>query len=92
MKTVVEDGVAKLPDRSAFAGSVATSDRLVRTFRNLTDVLLYELVKMATLTPAKLIGISDHVGSIANGKHADLILFNENIDVSFVMLNGRRLA
>ena len=30
-KCIVEDGVAKLPDRSAFAGSVATMDRLVRT-------------------------------------------------------------
>ena len=40
---IVEDEIAKLPDRSAFAGSVATADRLVRTFWNLTDAPLHEL-------------------------------------------------
>ncbi|MBN3013670.1 N-acetylglucosamine-6-phosphate deacetylase, partial [Ruthenibacterium lactatiformans] len=91
LDTIVEDGVAKLPDRCSFAGSVATSDRLVRTFRNLTSAPLYEVVRMASLTPAKLLGISHQTGSIANGKKADLIIFDEHISVSFVMVNGRPL-
>ena len=91
LDTVVEDGVAKLPDRCSFAGSVATSDRLVRTFRNLTSAPLYEVVRTASLTPAKLLGISHQTGSIANGKKADLIIFDEHISVSFVMVNGRPL-
>ena len=91
LDTIVEDGVAKLPDRCSFAGSVATSNRLVRTFRNLTSAPLYEVVRMASLTPAKLLGISHQTGSIANGKKADLIIFDEHISVSFVMVNGRPL-
>ena len=48
---IVEEGVAKLPDRMAFAGSVATADRLVRTMTTLADIPLWEAVRMMTLTP-----------------------------------------
>ena len=85
---IVEDGVAKLPDRSAFAGSVATSDRLVRTMRDFACVPLHQAVRMASLTPAKLIGLDHQKGSIAAGKDADLLLFDENIHVSMVMIGG----
>ena len=87
-KCIVEDGVAKLPDRSAFAGSVATMDRLVRTFRKLTEAPLYEVVKMASLTPAKLLGIADRKGSISTGKDADLLVFDENIQIETIMVRG----
>lgn len=87
-KCIVEDGVAKLPDRSAFAGSVATMDRLVRTFRKLTEAPLYEVVKMASLTPAKLLGIADRKGSIAIGKDADLLVLDENIQIETIMVRG----
>ncbi len=87
-KCIVEDGVAKLPDRSAFAGSVATMDRLVRTFLNLTEAPLYQVVKMASLTPAKLLNISDRKGSIAIGKDADLLVFDDNINIEKIMVRG----
>ncbi len=87
-EVMIEDGVAKLPDRSGFAGSVATADRLVRTFHRLTGVPLYQAVKMMTLTPAKLLKIDSQKGSIAEGKDADLIIFDENINVDFVMVRG----
>jgi N-acetylglucosamine-6-phosphate deacetylase len=51
-KVIVEDGVAKLMDRTAFAGSVATADRLVQTMITLADVPLIDAVKMMTATPA----------------------------------------
>lgn len=88
MPTIVEEGVAKLPDRSAFAGSVATTDRLVRTIYRLTDAPLYEAVKMASLTPAKMMGASGRKGSICEGKDADLLLFDEDISVKLVMTRG----
>ncbi len=88
MTCIKEDGVAKLPDRSAFAGSVATSDRLVRTFRELTGAPLYEVVKMASTTPAHMLGIQAKTGSIGMGKTADLIVFDEDIQVSAVMVRG----
>lgn len=91
METIVEDGVAKLPDRSAFAGSVSTSDRLVRTILEMTDAPMHEAVKMMTLTPAKLLRIGNRKGSISEGKDADLLIFDEKIDVKLVMVRGRVL-
>lgn len=91
METIVEDGVAKLTDRSAFAGSVSTSDRLVRTILEMTDAPLHEAVKMMTLTPAKLLRIDNRKGSISEGKDADLLIFDEKIDVKLVMVRGRVL-
>jgi len=87
-KVIVEDGVAKLLDRSAFAGSVATTDRLVRTMINIADVPVLDAVKMMTQTPARIIGIDDRKGSLSSGKDADVVIFDDNIDVKFVMVNG----
>lgn len=89
LDVIVEDEVAKLPDRSCFAGSVATADRLVRNFYRLTEAPLYQVVKMMTFNPAKLLKIDSYKGSIGEGKDADLIVFDENIQVDFVMVNGR---
>jgi N-acetylglucosamine-6-phosphate deacetylase len=87
--TVVEDGVAKMPDRSCFAGSVATADRLVRTMRDLAGVPLYEAVRMATQTPAVLLGLAGVKGSLEPGMDADLAIFDEAIQIYAVMAGGR---
>lgn len=88
-KVIVEDGVAKLLDRTAFAGSVATADRLVRTMVELAEVPLLEAVKMMTVTPARVMGIDATKGSVAIGKDADLIIFDENINIKMTMLQGK---
>lgn len=89
MKVVVEDEVAKLMDRTAFAGSVATSDRLVRVFKQSTSAPLYEVVRMISLTPAKLLKIDNLTGSIEKNKQADLVVFNEEIKVEMVMVKEK---
>ncbi len=81
-KVIVEDGVAKLPDRSAFAGSVATTDRLVRTMMSMAGVPLEEAVRMMTMTPAKVMRIDDRKGSIEAGKDADIVIFDGGVKVS----------
>ena len=88
MDTVVEDSVAKLPDRLSFAGSVATADRLVRTMRDLSGATLPAAVAMMSLTPARLIGLDSRKGSIAVGKDADLVVFDEGIHIQLVMARG----
>jgi len=88
-RVIVEEGVAKLLDRSAFAGSVATADRLVRTMINLADVSLEDAVKMITLTPARIMGIDGNKGSVSSGKDADLIVFDKEINVLMVIVNGK---
>ncbi len=85
---IVEDGVAKMPDRKAFAGSVATADRLVRTMVNLAGVNLQETIQMITSTPARICGVYDQRGSIAVGKLADLVIFDDQIRIYKTIING----
>ncbi|HHW02384.1 MAG TPA: amidohydrolase family protein [Thermoanaerobacterales bacterium] len=87
-KAIVEDGVAKLPDRSAFAGSVATTDRLVRTMFKIAGVPLLDAVKMMTATPARIIGADDRKGTLAPGKDADVVIFDEDINIKEVIVKG----
>ena len=85
---IIEDGVAKLPDRTAFAGSVATADRLVRNIITLADVPLTEAVRMMTMTPAAIMGIDKRKGSLIPGKDADIIIFDDNINIRMTMIAG----
>jgi len=87
-KVIVEDGVAKLLDRSGFAGSVATTDRLVRTMVHIAEVPLVEAVRMMTLTPARIIGMDKKKGSISVGKDADLVIFDDDISVKTTIVGG----
>ena len=87
-KVVVEEGVAKLIDKSAFAGSVATADRLVRTVHKKAGIPLTDTIKMITATPAKIIGVSDTKGSIKKGYDADIVVFNDNIEVQTTIVGG----
>lgn len=88
LKVIVEDGVAKLPDRSSFAGSVATADRLVRTMVRLADVPLIDAVRMITSTPARIMGVADKKGSLIAGKDADIVIFDQNIDINMTLIKG----
>lgn len=90
LETIIEDGVAKLPDRTSFAGSVATFDRLVRNMLNMAQVPLHEVITMACATPAKIMGFTDR-GVLAPGLRADVILFDDDIRVSHVIVGGRTI-
>jgi N-acetylglucosamine-6-phosphate deacetylase len=89
LNVVVEDGVAKLPDRSSFAGSVATADRLLRTMVFMADVPLTDAIKMLTTTPARIMGLSDTKGSLVAGKDADIVIFDSEINIGMTIIQGR---
>ncbi len=91
LPVIIEDGVAKLPDRSSFAGSVATTNRLVRTMVEMADVPLLHAVNMATRTPARIAGVSHQKGSILQGMDADVIIFDEHLNVKATVIEGRRV-
>lgn len=76
---VIEDGVAKLLDRSAFAGSIATSDVLLKTAVN-AGIELADVVKMMTQTPAAVMGLNTK-GKIEKGFDAQFTVFNENLQI-----------
>ena len=87
LPVIVEDEVAKLPDRQSFAGSTATADRLYRTMAEAIGRDMVALSKMASLTPANLMGLTDR-GEIAVGKRADLLIINENLYLKKIIFKG----
>ncbi|MEC5146825.1 N-acetylglucosamine-6-phosphate deacetylase [Chitinophaga sp. 212800010-3] len=89
LEVIVEDGVAKLPDGSGFAGSVATADRLLRNMVKLAGVPLPEAVRMASYTPARIMGVAGRKGSLVAGKDADVVIFDEDINIHFTIVEGK---
>lgn len=87
-RVIIEDDVAKMPDRSAFAGSIATDDRLIRVMVHKVGVPLWDAVRMMSLTPAGIIGLGDVKGSLTVGKDADLVVFDDDIVIAGVMVEG----
>ena len=90
MDCVIKDGVAFLTDMTAFAGSVATADRLVRVMYKKAGIPLTDCIQMMCKTPAKVMGLTDR-GEIKAGYVADLVFFDEDIRVKKVLLQGREL-
>ncbi len=87
-RVIVEDNVAKMPDRAAFAGSVATMDLLVRNMVKLAGIPLTEAVKMASGVPSKIIGCGSK-GKIAEGYDADIVIFDDDINIKQTIIGGR---
>jgi N-acetylglucosamine-6-phosphate deacetylase len=87
---IIEDGVAKLPDRTAFAGSVATTDRLFKTFSKLVGAPITEVSKMLSATPARVMGYKDR-GRIEVGLLADLVVMDRELNVKKVFLKGEMI-
>lgn len=88
---IVENGVAKLLDRSGFAGSVCTTDRLVRTMITIGGCSLEQAVQMASLNPARVMGVADRKGSLEAGKDADIVIFGDNVEVFATIVSGRKV-
>jgi N-acetylglucosamine-6-phosphate deacetylase len=84
------DGVGIMPDGQALASGVAGMDECVRTFHRLTGAPLAEVVRMASLTPARIAGCAAQTGSIEVGKLADLVVLDRDLAVRGVFVAGRR--
>ncbi len=89
LSVLYEDGVMRLADRSCLAGSVATSNLLVRNMVKHCGIKLPDAVKMASLTPLKVIGFDERKGKIRKGYDEDIILFDEDINVNYVCVMGK---
>jgi N-acetylglucosamine-6-phosphate deacetylase len=82
------DGVGILPSGVALASSVVGLDHCVRTFHRLTGVPLEVVVRMATLTPARIAGFDSELGCIAPGKRADLLVLDRELNIRTVYRDG----
>lgn len=81
-------GVAHTMDGTAFAGSVASGNRLLKTILAATGIPVWQAVAMLTRNPAQVLGIDGQKGRLKPGYDADLVLFDENIDIVSVMNGG----
>lgn len=87
-EVIVDDGVAKLPDMTSFAGSICTMDRALRVLCIDYGIAPVIAAKMLSANPAAHIGMADTIGSIAVGKRADLVRVTQHLTVNTVIKNG----
>lgn len=90
-RVMIENGVCKLKDGSAIAGSCATMDRLIRTAVKDAGIPLEDAVRMASETPALIMGVYDRKGSICKGKDADIIIMDKNLKLTHVLAMGENV-
>jgi N-acetylglucosamine-6-phosphate deacetylase len=84
----VAEGAARL-ESGTLAGSILTMDKAVKNVYNNSNYELYEVIKMATFNAAKHCKVEDRKGLIKEGYDADLIMFDENINIKKVIINGK---
>lgn len=87
-RVILEDGVCKLADRSALAGSIATMDRLIRTCVQKAEIPLEDAIRMSSETPARIMGELGRKGTLEAGKDADLCVYDSDVQLHFVMQQG----
>ena len=87
-RVIIEDGVCKLSDRSALAGSIATMDRLINVAVTKANIPLRDACRMASETPARIMGIYDRKGSLQRGKDADIMILDNDIQLRAVYSMG----
>lgn len=88
-KVFVHDGQARLAD-GTLAGSVLCLNQAVKNAYHHLNLPLYDAVRMASLSPAKSVKAYD-IGEIAPNKKADIVFFNDNIDIQKVIINGKEV-
>jgi N-acetylglucosamine-6-phosphate deacetylase len=86
-----QNGVGVTLDGSALASGVMGMDHCVRTMQRAVGAPLPEVIRMATLTPARIIGLEVEIGSLEVGKRADLLVLDPNLNLQHVYVGGIRI-
>jgi len=90
-EVLIADGVAMLPDLTAFASSITPMDVMVKNTVEMAGAPLHEAVRMASLTPARIAGVADRKGSLEAGKDADLCILDGEFRVLHTIVGGKLL-
>ncbi len=85
------DGVGVTLDGTALASGVMGLDHGIRTMHRLAGLPLPETIRMASLTPARILGVDSRIGSLEAGKRADLVVLDSELNVRQVYLSGDRV-
>ena len=91
MPCIIDDDVAKLTDKTAFAGSIATTNRLVRTMIKEAKLPVEQAVYMITAVPARVFNLQNK-GKLRAGCDADIVIFNDNVDIKKVIAMGKEIV
>jgi N-acetylglucosamine-6-phosphate deacetylase len=89
MEYVVQDGVGMLLDRTAFGGSTTFLNQMIPVLTDRVGIPVFEAVRMASLNPARVIGVDQRKGSLEPGKDADITVFDPDFTPWRVMIGGR---
>lgn len=86
-KLIIKDRQTKLPDGTIAGGSSCLIDGI----KNMVSVgvRLEDAVKTATINPAKSVGLDSEIGSIKEGKYADIVICDEKLNIKYVIVNGK---
>ncbi len=90
-RVIIEDGVAKLPDRSSFAGSVAAGDTMVNALCGRYGIDICTVSGMMSRVPSRLLYGKGKYGEIASGFAADLAVLDTDYKTYAVYLDGKRV-
>jgi N-acetylglucosamine-6-phosphate deacetylase len=82
------DGVGVTLDGTALASGVTGMDQAVRTMHRVAGVPLPEAIRMASLTPARILGLEADIGSIEVGKRADFAVLDAEMNVTQTWIGG----
>lgn len=85
---IVKNGAARL-ENGALAGSVLTLNKAIKNIYENTDYPLYEIIKMASYNGAKYCKVDNKKGQIKENFDADLVVFDENIDIKITIIGGK---
>ena len=88
---VVVDGDAKLASNGVRAGSTLTTGQALKNIMKFTGRPIEEVLQLLTVNPAKLIGVFDKKGSIADGKDADIVILDEENNVKDTFVRGKQV-
>lgn len=89
LEYVVEDGVGMMLDHSSFAGSSTLLNQMLPVLVDVVGIPLAEAVRIATLNPARVIGVDSRKGSLEPGKDADIAVFDADFSAWRVLVGGR---
>jgi len=90
-EAVVQDGMSVMPDRTGYASGVVRMKDHIKTLTKLVGLSLIDAVRMATIVPARIIGIDGRMGSLEVGKDANIIIADDDMEINTTVVNGNLL-
>jgi len=90
-EALVQDNMAIMPDRTGYASSVVRTKDLVKTLVKSVGLNLIDAVNMASIVPAKIVGVEDRMGSLEKEKDANIVIADDDLEIHTTIVNGKKV-